>query len=1168
MSIDPKDPQDSPLTGSDDILASIPPELRGPSIEDLEKRDRELEEAKKAKARNRLGKKERQQMRVEKERAKFQKLDTEYEKRNFIPVSQGIASKPMPKVSDFAHPERKSPISDPFAPKSEPKAAAGKPEIARPKSNLEALFAPPKEAADPKPMVTAAPQPSSGRILRGSFGTSKSATPPKATLLRAADLAPKPAPAPEPVAPIEAASPADAPAHNEISVNEAPKRKRGRPRKNPLPEAPIGNLPGLSAMRRSREVRSAPTASSENEPSSSEPRPPRGNKTMPSSDAEMIETKPVESKSAELVPAQDILPDSLIILPIAQRPILPGITVPLLFDAKEFEAIIQKVAESEHRMLGVSWARRTDIAEPHNVELCEVGTVVKIVKVMVNEGNVQLLARALHRFEKRAERQRTPFIEWEVEYRRDVPTKPYEELKAYTLSIISSVKELLNLSPLFGEQLKLLMAHLDFENPGLIMDLITAMSSTEPEKAQEVLETFDLLLRAKKVMALLKNEIDLQQLQMQIKSQIDDKISAHQKEFFLREQLKVIKKELGIEKDDKASEIEALEAKIAKLDLSAEARKVAQEELKKLSTLEAGSSEFNVVRTYLGWLTDLPWNVNTEDKLDLVAAKAVLDASHYGLDDVKDRILEFIATLKKRGSLMGSILCLVGPPGVGKTSVGKSIADALGREFYRFSLGGMRDEAEIKGHRRTYIGAMPGKLIQSLKRTGTSNPVIMLDEIDKLTSSYQGDPASALLEVLDPEQNREFLDHYLDVRFDLSKVLFLTTANTLDSIPAPLLDRMEVIKLSGYVLEEKAAIARNYLIPHQLTEHGLKASDLKIADRTLNQLIDQYAREAGVRNLENQIRKICRKVTRRHAEGQNGPLTLTSEVLQEFLGLPPFTGEELYNKGVPGTVLGLAWTSMGGATLYIEAVALLAQGGGFKTTGQLGGVMGESAQIAYSYVRHLASGIAGASDFFEKHMVHLHVPAGATPKDGPSAGVTMALALYSLVCDKAVKNPLAMTGELTITGKVLPIGGVREKIIAAKRVKVHELILPKDNQRDFDKLPAFIREGIVVHFADSFADVLQVAFEGKVPQLPTATAAPAQAPVATAQAQVAAPVVTGTAVKRRPGRPPRANAPVHNTSEIPAIPKRRGRPPRKVPPLIVSADSTPKRRGRPPKNSV
>ena len=1105
------------MNGNDDFLANIPPELLGPSLEELEQRDRELQEAKKNKSRNRAGKKERQQIRTEKERAKFQKLSREYENKQFIPVSHGIASKPMPKLSDFEELERQRLQAEKAA--LPPKPLAKTPiDPPRSKSGLDSLFSAPKEVADPKPIVSEPPKPASGRILRGSFGTSKSVAP-KATILRASDLAAK-------------ASPASTP---ESSPEEPVKRKRGRPRKNPLPEAPIGNLPGLAAMRRSREVRSAPAPSTESESSSSEPRPRKEPQHMAPSDAELIETTPTSDKSSELVPSADVLPQSLVILPIAQRPIMPGITVPLIFDANEFEAIVQKVAQTPHRMVGVSWVRHADSENPRNSDLCEVGTVVKIVKVMVNDGNLQLLARALHRFEKRAELQRTPFIEWEVEYRRDGVAKPSEELKAYTLSIISSVKELLTLSPLFGEQLKLLVTHLDFESPGLIMDLITAMSNADAEKVQEVLENFDLLLRGKKVMALLKNEIELQRLQVQIKSQIDEKISSHQKEFFLREQLKVIKKELGIEKDDKASDIESFQSKIDQLGLSEEARSVAVSELQKMSTLDPSSAEYNVVRSYLGWLTDLPWSVTTEDHLDLDQAKTVLDASHYGLDDVKDRILEFIATLKKRGKLVGSILCLVGPPGVGKTSIGKSIAEALGRKFYRFSVGGMRDEAEIKGHRRTYIGAMPGKFIQSLKRTASSNPVILLDEIDKLTTSYQGDPASALLEVLDPEQNQEFLDHYLDVRFDLSKVLFITTANSLDTIPAPLLDRMEVIKLSGYILEEKMAIARTHLIPHQLKEHGLQASDMKIADRTLHQLIDQYAREAGVRNLENQIRKICRKVTRRHAQGETASLTITPDVLKDFLGLPPFTGEELYNNGVPGTVLGLAWTSMGGATLYIEAVAVPSTTGGFKTTGQLGGVMGESAQIAYSYVRYLASKIPSANEFFDKNAIHLHVPAGATPKDGPSAGVTMALALFSLATGKAVKHPLAMTGELTITGKVLPIGGVREKVIAAKRVKVRELILPKDNQRDFEKLPAYIQDGITVHFADTFSDVLQVAYSGKIPDF-AVISTPPRLPTDIPATPLA------TVPKRKRGRPPK---PKQESLIQSLLPKRkRGRPPK------------------------
>ena len=498
--------------------------------------------------------------------------------------------------------------------------------------------------------------------------------------------------------------------------------------------------------------------------------------------------------------------------------------------------------------------------------------------------------------------------------------------------------------------------------------------------------------------------------------------------------------------------------------------------MNKLRTLENGSAEYQVSRTYLNWLTDLPWGIFSEDNFDLAKARKILDRDHYGLDDVKQRILEFIATIIKRGKVSGSIICLVGPPGVGKTSIGKSIADALGRKFYRFSVGGMRDEAEIKGHRRTYIGAMPGKLIQSLKRTEVANPVIMLDEIDKIGVSYQGDPAAALLEVLDPEQNSDFLDHYLDVRFDLSNILFVTTANQLDTIPRPLLDRMEIIKLSGYIMEEKVEIAKRYLVPKLREEHGLKPSELSVTDSALVSVVDGYAREAGVRSLENQLKKIMRKVTLMQAEKGSGKINISQKNLSEFLGQPIFTTEELYKKSISGVTLGLAWTAMGGATLYIEASGIKGKGGGFKQTGQLGSVMQESSEIAYSYIRSKLAGENPEANYFDDHFIHLHVPAGATPKDGPSAGITMALALYSLAKGKPIKKGLAMTGELTLTGKVLPIGGVREKTIAARRVKVFELIFPADNRKDFEELPDYLKAGITAHFVEYFDDVLKIAF--------------------------------------------------------------------------------------------
>ncbi|MDP8231921.1 MAG: endopeptidase La, partial [Candidatus Zophobacter franzmannii] len=552
-----------------------------------------------------------------------------------------------------------------------------------------------------------------------------------------------------------------------------------------------------------------------------------------------------------------------------------------------------------------------------------------------------------------------------------------------------------------------------------------------------------------------------------------------QREFFLKEQLKVIKKELGLEKDESTAEIEKIEKRLKKLKLTDEVKAVIELELDKLRVMHPGGPEYSVTQNYLNQLTVLPWGIYTKDNLDIKKAREILDEDHFGLQEVKKIILEYIATIIKSGNLSGTILCFVGPPGVGKTSIGKSIARSLDRKFFRFSLGGMRDEAEIKGHRRTYIGALPGKIIESLKRSGSSNPVIMLDEIDKLGKSFQGDPASALLEVLDPEQNRDFLDHYLDVRFDLSKVLFVTTANQLDTIPAPLLDRMEIVSIPGYVMREKMEIAKRYLIPRHRKEHGLKASEVRITDKGLEQIIEDYSRDAGVRYLEQQVKKIMRQVTLRMAEGKGDSFSVTKRNIKEFLGKPIFTSEHLYKRTFPGVVLGLAWTPYGGTTLYIEASSYKSKGGGFKQTGQLGSVMQESTQIAYSYIRSITCKNEKNCEFYTENYIHLHVPAGATPKDGPSAGITMALALYSLINDNPIKKGIAMTGELTLTGKVLPIGGLREKVIAAKRVGIMELIFPKENENDFIELPDYIKEGINAHFVDYFKEVLKIAFPDK-----------------------------------------------------------------------------------------
>tara|TARA_R110002094_G_scaffold77797_1_gene84253 strand:- start:8401 stop:10173 length:1773 start_codon:yes stop_codon:yes gene_type:complete len=580
-----------------------------------------------------------------------------------------------------------------------------------------------------------------------------------------------------------------------------------------------------------------------------------------------------------------------------------------------------------------------------------------------------------------------------------------------------------------------------------------------------------------KVLLLMRKELEVARLQSEISEEVNEKVQKHQRDFFLKEQLKVIQRELGMSKDDKTADAERFESRMAELSPPEAVQERFDDELQKLRILEQGSPEYGVTRNYLDWLTHVPWGKHSEDQFDLAEARRVLDRDHDGLADVKDRIIEFLAEGSFKGEVSGSILLLVGPPGVGKTSIGHSVADALGRKFFRFSVGGMRDEAEIKGHRRTYIGAMPGKFVQALKDTKVANPVIMLDEIDKIGASYQGDPASALLETLDPEQNKEFLDHYLDVRMDLSKVLFICTANQLDTIPRPLLDRMDVIRLSGYIGEEKLAIAKHHLLPRLLKRAGLLKKQFNITDAAIRQIIEGYAREAGVRNLEKLLHKVMRKGIVKLLEAPNEPVKIGISDLQEYLGQPTFRKEKSL-KGV-GVVTGLAWTAMGGVTLSMEATRVHTSQRGFKLTGQLGDVMKESAEIAYSYVCSNLKRFKGDPGFFDKSFVHLHVPEGATPKDGPSAGVTMATALLSIARREAPQQNTAMTGELTLTGQVLPVGGIREKVIAARRQKISNLILPEANRGDYEELPGYLTEGLTVNFARHYNDVFQVCFGNK-----------------------------------------------------------------------------------------
>ena len=795
------------------------------------------------------------------------------------------------------------------------------------------------------------------------------------------------------------------------------------------------------------------------------------------------EEDPPQSAETSIIVASDLLPTSLIIVPLFDRPFFPKMMVPILLSNEELVNNILESLNDKQKYVGLLFAEETEgEGESFKVQrFAKVGVAGKVMQINRKpDAPAQLLVQCMERFEV-VELSDTSLRRARVRYWYDDPTSNDEEVKAYSISIISCIKELVQLKPLFREELSLLMGNINLKEPGTLADFSSSMTTSSGEELQKILGTRPLLERAELALILLKKELEISKIQVQINKRIEDRLSTQQRQFFLKEQLKEIKKELGLSKDDKESEEEKFRKRMETLTLTEEASERIEEELEKLRLLEPSSPEFNVTRAYLDWLTVLPWGKTTEDNEDIEQAEEILQADHYGLEDVKDRILELISVGMMNGNLSGTIILLVGPPGVGKTSIGQSIARSLNREFYRFSVGGMRDEAEIKGHRRTYIGALPGKFVQALKVCKSSNPVLMLDEVDKIGSSFRGDPASALLEVLDPEQNKDFLDHYLDVRFDLSKVLFICTANQLDTIPGPLLDRMEVIRLSGYILEEKLQIARRHLIERQLSSHGLKPEEFQIDDNTLREVIDGYAREAGVRNLEKQLKKMMRKaarqiVTERGKENPKTEVQINKEDLKEYLGKRSFTEEQAFTEPKVGVVMGLAYTALGGATLHIEARSIFNKNGGLKQTGQLGDVMKESAEIAYSYVRSLLQNDPDAKEFFEERMIHLHVPAGATPKDGPSAGITMACALTSLIFDTPLKAGLAMTGELTLTGVVLPIGGVKEKTIAARRANISELIFPADNQEDFEDLDESVREGITAHFVKKLEDVLAIGF--------------------------------------------------------------------------------------------
>ena len=794
-------------------------------------------------------------------------------------------------------------------------------------------------------------------------------------------------------------------------------------------------------------------------------------------------TQPPAKKEERSSSSALLYPDQLYILPLNRRPFFPGMAAPIVIEPGTFYEVLKIVAKTEHKCLGLFLTLKED-ANIYKIgfpDLFGVGVVARILRIIpMEQGGAQVVLN----MEKRVLIEKPlkgKYLQATVQYQEDPPVeKLSKELKAYSISIITTIKELLKLNPLFKEELQIFLGHSDFTEPGRLADFAVALTTATREELQEVLGTFDIEKRIDHALILLKKELDISKLQSTINQRIEATISKTQRDFFLREQLKAIKKELGMEKDDKTVEREKFEERLKLRKVADPVMRVIREEMDKLSTLEVQSAEYGVCRNYIDWLTIVPWGINSEETHDLKKAEKILEEDHYGLKDIKERILEFIGVGKLTGGVKGSIICLVGPPGVGKTSIGKSVARALNRKFYRFSVGGMRDEAEIKGHRRTYIGSMPGKLIQALKQCQTMNPVIMLDEVDKMGASYQGDPASALLEVLDPEQNKDFLDHYLDVPCDLSNVLFIVTANILDTIPEPLKDRMEMLRLSGYIQSEKIEIARKYLIPRNLKLMGLTTKNVTFSKEAVAHIINGYAREAGVRSLENHLKKIMRKIAVKLARGDEknpAPTLITEKNLFTYLGKPVFLSDRFYKVNPVGVVTGLAWTSLGGATLYVEAVRYPAEKTEMKLTGQAGDVMKESSQIAWTYLQsQLALYTPPGTHFFEKSQVHLHIPEGATPKDGPSAGITMVTALLSLLLERPVRDNLGMTGELTLTGRILPIGGLKEKLIAAKRSKVNTLIFPKENLRDYDELSDYLKKGIEVHFVETYEEVFRIAF--------------------------------------------------------------------------------------------
>ncbi|MGD8859988.1 MAG: endopeptidase La [Myxococcales bacterium] len=766
--------------------------------------------------------------------------------------------------------------------------------------------------------------------------------------------------------------------------------------------------------------------------------------------------------------------DELALLPIRNHVLFPGSVAPFDVGREKSVALVEDL-EGETQPIIVIFAQKDPATDdPGQDDLYPVGVAARVLKALRHStGNYSLILQGLVRVRMEKVTQEAPYLRAQIS-RLDEPEQDDVECEALAMSLRDTAKQVIQLMPELPREAGSLIDSIN--EPGQLADLVAANLEAPPDEKAVLLEAIDVKDRIRKVLRLLTRQLEVLKMRERINSQIKEEMGKNQREYVLRQQLKAIKEELG-EEDGDQSDLDLLDERLAKAELSKEAEQVCRKQLKRLRSMQVGSAEYTVVRTYIDWILDLPWQNATTDMMDIAEVRRVLDEDHSGLEKIKKRIVEYLAVRKLKPDKKGPILCLIGPPGVGKTSLGRSVARALGRKFVRISLGGVHDEAAIRGHRRTYVGALPGQIIQGMKKASTINPVFMLDEIDKIGHDFRGDPAAALLEVLDPEQNDSFSDHYLEIPYDLSKVMFIATCNVSDTIPAPLRDRMEIIEIPGYTRREKAAIARDHLVPKQLEEHGLDDKILTISDEAIDRIIDSYTREAGVRNLEQKIASAIRSIAVKVAEGDEGPFAIdTIDDLRAPLGPPRFTSDIAERMDEPGIATGLAWTSVGGEILFIEATRMHGKGK-LQLTGQLGEVMKESAQAALSYVRTRAKQLHVPEDFLENHDIHIHIPTGGVPKDGPSAGVTMMTALVSLLTGIRVRHDVAMTGEITLRGKVLPVGGVKEKVLAAHRAGIKRVILPERTMADLDEVPQEVRDELEFVPVTKMDEVLLAALE-------------------------------------------------------------------------------------------